>query len=127
MYRYIVLPVDGSSTSDGGLEEAIKLAQVIGGRVRLLHVAGLMPLSTNAEGYGAVSSDVRRIVLEARRRSLRSRRRGPSSSRVGLQSMRRYARALPTAWSNTSQTNSRHGARTGLFLGRMDGTVWDAC
>ena len=59
MYRPVLLSVDGSSTSDGGLEEAIKLAQVTGDRVRLLHVAGLMPLSMNAEGYGAECSDVR--------------------------------------------------------------------
>jgi nucleotide-binding universal stress UspA family protein len=65
MYQHILLPVGGSSTSDDGLEEAIKLAQVTGGRVRLLHVAGFMPLSMNAEGYGAVSSDVRRIALES--------------------------------------------------------------
>jgi len=64
MYQHILVPVDGSPTSDGGLEEAIKLARVTGGRVRLLHVAGLMPLSMNAEGSGAWSSDVRRIVRE---------------------------------------------------------------
>ena len=64
MYQHILVPVDGGPISDGGLEEAIKLARVTGGRVRLLHVAGHMPLSINAEGYGAVSSDVRRIVRE---------------------------------------------------------------
>ena len=64
MYQHILVPVDGSPPSDGALDEAIKLARVTGGRVRLLHVAGLMPLSMNARGYGAVSSDVRRIVRE---------------------------------------------------------------
>ena len=64
MYQHILVPVDGSPTSDGGLEEAIKLARLTGGRVHLLHVAGLTPLSMNAEGYGAVSSDVQRIVRE---------------------------------------------------------------
>ena len=42
MYQHILVPVDGSPPSDGGLEEAIKLARVTGGRVRLLHVAGPM-------------------------------------------------------------------------------------
>ena len=65
MYQHILVPVDGSPTSDGGLEEAIKLARVTGGRVRLLHVAGLMPLSMNTAGYGAVSGDVRRLVRES--------------------------------------------------------------
>ena len=65
MYQHILVPVDGSPPSDGGLEEAIKLARVTGGRVRLLHVAGPMPLSMNTTGYGAVSSDVRRVVRES--------------------------------------------------------------
>ena len=34
MYQHILLPVDGSPTSDGELEEAIKPARVTGGRVR---------------------------------------------------------------------------------------------
>ncbi len=38
MYQKILVPVDGSSTSDRGLNEAIKLAKNQGGTVRLLHV-----------------------------------------------------------------------------------------
>lgn len=34
MQQLILVPVDGSPTSDGGLGEAIKLARVTGGRVR---------------------------------------------------------------------------------------------
>jgi nucleotide-binding universal stress UspA family protein len=38
MYERILVPVDGSSTSDLGLAEAIKLARLTGGRLVLLHV-----------------------------------------------------------------------------------------
>ena len=38
MYERILAPVDGSPTSDRGLEEAISMAQYTGGRLRLVHV-----------------------------------------------------------------------------------------
>lgn len=64
MHQHILVPVDGSPPSDGGLDEAVKSARVTG-RMRRLHVAGLLPLSMNAEGYGAVFSGVRRVVGES--------------------------------------------------------------
>jgi len=38
MYRQILVPVDGSETSMGGLNEAIKVAKTFGSRIRLLHI-----------------------------------------------------------------------------------------
>lgn len=38
MYRRILVPVDGSPTSLKGLEEAIKLARVLGATIKLVHV-----------------------------------------------------------------------------------------
>ena len=38
MYQQILVPVDGSPTSDRGLDEAIRLARLTGGRLRLMHV-----------------------------------------------------------------------------------------
>lgn len=38
MYQQILVPVDGSATSSRGLDEAIRLARLTGGRLRLLHV-----------------------------------------------------------------------------------------
>ena len=38
MYTHILVPVDGSPTSDRGLEEAVKLAKLTGARLRLIHV-----------------------------------------------------------------------------------------
>lgn len=64
MYQNILVPVDGSPTSNGGLDEAIKVARLTGGRVRLLHVSDEMPFVMNADGDGAASSDVRQIFKE---------------------------------------------------------------
>ncbi len=38
MYERILVPVDGSATSDHGLHEAIRIAQLTKGRLRLVHV-----------------------------------------------------------------------------------------
>ncbi|MBO9648783.1 MAG: universal stress protein [Variovorax sp.] len=38
MYQRILIPVDGSPTSIGGLDEAIRIAKMTHGRLRLLHV-----------------------------------------------------------------------------------------
>jgi nucleotide-binding universal stress UspA family protein len=37
-YHQILMPIDGSPTSDKALDEAIRLAQLTGARLRLLHV-----------------------------------------------------------------------------------------
>lgn len=38
MYRKILVPIDGSETSAGGLNEAVKIARTLGSRIRLVHV-----------------------------------------------------------------------------------------
>ena len=38
MYRKILVPIDGSTTSQGGLREAIKLAKNQGAQLRLFHM-----------------------------------------------------------------------------------------
>jgi nucleotide-binding universal stress UspA family protein len=38
MYDRILVPVDASATSDKGVSEAIAMARLTGGRIRLLHV-----------------------------------------------------------------------------------------
>jgi len=45
MYSKILVPVDGSATSNSGLAEAIRLAGLTGGTLGLLHVIDMMPLS----------------------------------------------------------------------------------
>lgn len=53
MYKRILVPVDGSSTSDHGLSEAMALAHLTHGRLRLIHVIDELSFSFGMEAYGA--------------------------------------------------------------------------
>ncbi len=64
MYQRILVPVDGSPTSNAGLAEAIKLAKLTGARLQLVHVIDEMPLILGAEGYGSMSTDLLGIMKE---------------------------------------------------------------
>lgn len=44
MYSHILVPIDGSGTSERGLEEAIRLAGALHARLRLLHVIDGFPM-----------------------------------------------------------------------------------
>lgn len=65
MYQRILVPIDGSPTSAAGLAEAVSLARLTGGRIRLLHVVEDIPFAMAAEGYAAMSSDVLAVMNEA--------------------------------------------------------------
>ncbi len=51
MYQKILVPIDGSATSECGLEEAIKLGQLTGAKLRLVHVVDELSFALSA-GYG---------------------------------------------------------------------------
>lgn len=57
MYQRILVPVDGSSTSDSGLAEAIRLAQLTHGRLRLLHVVDELSLGYGMSAYSGLAGD----------------------------------------------------------------------
>jgi nucleotide-binding universal stress UspA family protein len=65
MYERILVPVDGSPTSSAGLEEAIQLAKLTGGRVRLVHVVDQLPFSLAAGTYGGMSAQVVELLKES--------------------------------------------------------------
>jgi len=65
MYQRILVPVDGSPTSDKGLQEAIGLAKLTGGRIRVLHVVDDLPFLMASAGYGALGGDVLGVLTDA--------------------------------------------------------------
>lgn len=54
-YQRILVPVDGSRTSDQGLAEAIKLARLTGAHLRLLHAVDMLSISLSPEISSAAS------------------------------------------------------------------------
>lgn len=51
MYQRILVPIDGSSTSSRGLDEAIQIARLTGGRLRLLHVIDELSFALTMDAY----------------------------------------------------------------------------
>ena len=51
MYGKILVPVDGSPTSQQGMDEAIKLAKLTGGSLRLVHIVDDLPFVGGLDVY----------------------------------------------------------------------------
>ena len=73
LYQRILVPVDGSATSTRGLKEAIALARLTGGRIRLLHVVLDLPVLT--EGHGAFAAEAAAILRDLGKQTLEEARR----------------------------------------------------
>ena len=58
MYARILVPVDGSATSEAGLAEAIRLARMRGGRIRLMHLVDELPYVPDGTAYGLTVPDL---------------------------------------------------------------------
>lgn len=65
MYQRILVPVDGSPTSEAGLSEAVKLAKLTGASIQLVHVIDDLPFMMGTDGFGAMSADILGIMKEA--------------------------------------------------------------
>ncbi len=58
MYQRILVPIDGSPTSDKGLDEAIRLAKLTGARLRLIHVVDDLSIMLGMEGYAGYTAEM---------------------------------------------------------------------
>lgn len=57
MYQRILVPIDGSSTSSRGLAEAIQLAKLTGGRLRLVHVLDELSFALTMDAYAGYAGN----------------------------------------------------------------------
>lgn len=77
MYKKILVPIDGSPTSDRGLVEAIRLARALGSHIRLVHIVNELIITSPdgvAMNIGLVLDTLRssgRHVLDAADRTVR--------------------------------------------------------
>lgn len=80
MYQRILVAMDGSPTATRGLEEALALASLTGGRLRVLHVVDEIKHVTGYESFAAYTHDVlprlraggERVLKEACERASRA-------------------------------------------------------
>jgi nucleotide-binding universal stress UspA family protein len=73
VYQRILVPVDGSPTSNAGLDEAVRLAKLTGARIRLVHVLDANLFGIGLETYvgdilGMLSEAGAQILTEAKGR-----------------------------------------------------------
>lgn len=57
MYQQILVPVDGSATSMQGLEQAIGLARLVNGKLRLIHVVDELSAALAMDAYSGYAGD----------------------------------------------------------------------
>lgn len=75
MYQRILVPVDGSPVSNRGLEEAVRLAKMAHGRIRLVHVIDELSLALAVDAQSGragsylqhVRDDGARVLEDAKR------------------------------------------------------------
>jgi nucleotide-binding universal stress UspA family protein len=77
MYQRILVPVDGSPTSDRGLEEAIQMAKLTNARLRMIHVVDELSLTLYTEAFAGNWLDELRaggaLILEKAQALVRER------------------------------------------------------
>jgi nucleotide-binding universal stress UspA family protein len=64
MYQRIIVPIDGSETSNRAMAEAFRIAKESGGRVRLVHVVEEMAYLTGYDQFGGYGGELLKIMRE---------------------------------------------------------------
>jgi nucleotide-binding universal stress UspA family protein len=65
MYKRVLVPVDGSETSNRALTAALQLARNTSGRVRLVHVVDELAYVSGYDQYGGSSGQLIKIIRES--------------------------------------------------------------
>ena len=87
MYQRILVPIDGSSTSTQGLDEAIKLAKLTGASLRLIHMVDPSIFATDLEPYAVYANDVIPLMKEAGEKILEQARTLVAASGVKVDTL----------------------------------------
>jgi len=87
MYQRILVPIDGSPTSDQGLDEAIALARVTGGSIRLLHVLDDLVFTTGFETGATYTRNVLPALRQGSERILAAGRKRVSAGSVAADTL----------------------------------------
>lgn len=108
MYQRILVPIDGSALSVGGLETAIELARLTGGALRLLHVCDAL---TMAAALKTLSSDVVGMMEEVGAGILEDGRAHAEASGISVST-----HLVETLGTRVSDATIAHAAEWGADL-----------
>ena len=84
MYQRVLVPVDGSPTSNRGLAEAIALARLTGGRMRLINIVDMFGIAMEANAFAGVSGELIPLMREGGQKVLALARAQAEAAGVGV-------------------------------------------
>jgi len=120
MYQRILVPVDGSPTSQRGLTEAIALARRTGARMRLINVVDTMNFAMEADAFADAAANMIPLMREGGQKTLVTARTQVEAAGIGVDTVLRdgfRARVCDlvideaTAWSADLIVIGTHGRR----------------
>lgn len=82
MYQRILVPIDGSATAKLGLDEAIALAQLTKGRLRLMHVIDELSFALSMDAYTGYAGDWLKELCQNGQRLLDEAKAGAQAAGV---------------------------------------------
>lgn len=85
MYQHILVPTDGSATSDKAVTEAIAMARLSGGTIRLLHLVDALTVVSAADGFASYAAEVLPLLREAGQKVLEAARQRVAAAGIGVQ------------------------------------------
>ena len=128
MYQRILVPIDGSPTSNRGLQEAMALGKLTGASLRLLHVIDETAFAMSAGAFTGCAGDLIDLLREGGAAILAQGQATVEATGLAVDTVLRdnlagrvcdLVNAEATAWPAdliVLGTHGRHGARR-LFLG----------
>lgn len=108
VYRRILVPLDGSPLSLGGLEAAIELARLTGGALRLIHVCDAL---TMAAALKTLNRDVVGMMKEVGARILEDGRAHAEANGIPVSTC-----LVDTSGTRVSEATVAHAAQWGADL-----------
>ena len=87
MYQRILVPIDGSPTADRGLTEAIAVARLTGGSLRLLHVLDELVFVTGFETGATYLNTVLPQLRQQSEQLLAKARQDAAAAGVGVEAL----------------------------------------
>lgn len=115
MYAKIMVPIDGSTTANKALEEAARLAQSTGSRIRLLHVIDPLQHLAGLESASLYMRDLMPALVKAGEELLASAKN--SIATAGLNVETELAESPGTRVSEAIVDRARHWGADLIVLG----------